>query len=360
MAVNSKKKDKYISYIKGIAFFSILIIHLCNWGGASNNIVYIYFKKVFYSGLNILFFVSMSGSLIYLAYKDYDIKKASKRLFKRGFKLIGIYYAYSIIKLFIFDFNKENLYSKLLNYSKLTNLINIITLKYSDTGISILFTIGFLLLISPIFLYFIKKSKNPNIFIISLIMFFISLSLIIQPNSKSYLYNLLYSNNFATFPLFLWIIPYLIGTFIAIIGFENKRKNILISSAALTLTYILYFISTSRTINPSIYAYQLSDGSIKFYTYFVFFSFTILSLLIYVFKYVVNINKKISNKILNILEFIGDKTFDLYLIQWIVIDMTYWIFSPERNKLIFITVPVVGICYCIIKYKGLLNKKEAV
>ncbi|HOC96478.1 MAG TPA: hypothetical protein PKN97_01875, partial [bacterium] len=80
-------------------------------------------------------------------------------------------------------------------------------------------------------------------------------------------------------------------------------------------------------INPAIYTYQLSNGSVKFYTYFVLFSFMIISILMYILEYVANMNNAIINKILNFIEFIGDQTFDLYLIQWIVIDITYWIFS---------------------------------
>lgn len=349
------KKNKYISYIKGLAFFSILLIHLCDWGGLTNNLIFVNFRKIFYPGLSILIFVSMSGSLIYLAYRDYNLKKASKRLFIRGLKLIGIYYIFSILKLFLFDFSKQDLYSQFIGSNRMNDLINILTLKKSDTGIAILFTIGSFLLISPILLYFTRKSKHPSRLIFLIALFFIILSLIITPNNNSYLYNLLYSNNFAIFPLFLWIIPYLLGIFIAMIGFERRKKVILFFTSIISLVYIIFFSFKKMIISPKIYAYQLSDGSIKYYIYFVLFSFMVLSLIMYLFKYIIKKNNKVFNKILYILEFVGDRTFDLYLIQWIFIDLTYLLFSPN-NWLVFITVPIASFIYCLIKYKKLIKK----
>lgn len=352
------KKNKYISYIKGSAFFIILLIHLCDWGGLTNNPIFVDFRKIFYPGLSILIFVAMSGSLIYLAYQDYDLKKASKRLITRGLKLIGIYYIFSIVKLFIFDFSKQDLYSNFIGSNRINDLLNILTLKKSDTGIAILFTIGIFLIISPILLYFTRKSKHPGRLVFLIALFFIILSLIITPNSSSYLYNLLYSNNFATFPFFLWIIPYLLGMFIAIIGFEKRKKIILFVASILSSFYIIFFFLTDRAISPKTYAYQLSDGSIKYYIYFVIFSFMILSAFMYLLKHIIRRNGKISNKVLNILEFVGDRTFDLYLIQWIFIDLTYLLFSPS-HWLVFITVPMASFIYCFIKYMKLI-KKEAV
>ena len=350
------KKNKYISYIKGIAFFIILLIHLCDWGGLTNNPIFVGFRKIFYPGLSILIFVAMSGSLVYLAYQDYYFKKASRRLIARGLKLVGIYYLFSIIKLFLFDFSKQDLYSQFIGSNRINDLINILMLKKSDTGIAILFTIGIFLIISPGLLYFIRKVKHPGRFIFIITLLFIILSLIITPNSSSYLYNLLYSNNFAIFPLFLWIIPYLLGMFMAIIGFEKRKKIILFITSILNIFYIIFFYITNRAISPKTYAYQLSDGSIKYYIYFVLFSFMVLSVIIYLFKYIIKKDWKISNKILNILEFVGDRTFDLYLIQWISIDLTYLLFSPN-SWLVFISVPLASSIYCFIKYKKLIKKE---
>lgn len=350
------KKNKYISYIKGTAFFIILLIHLCDWGGLTSNPTFVSFRKVFYPGLSILIFVAMSGSLIYLAYQDYDIKKASKRLLARGLKLIGIYYIFSIIKLFLFDFSKQDLYSQFIGSNRIDDLINILILKKSDTGIAILFTIGIFLTISPILLYFIRKVKYPGRLIFLITLFFTILSLVITPNSSSYLYNLLYSNNFAIFPLFLWVIPYLLGMLIAIVGFEKRRKVILFVTSILSIFYIIFFYITDRAISPKTYAYQLSDGSIKYYIYFVLFSFMVLSVIIYLFKYIIKKDWKISNNILKILEFVGDRTFDLYLIQWIFIDLTYLLFSPN-SWLVFISVPLSSSIYCFIKYKELIKKE---
>jgi len=258
-----------------------------------------------------------------------------------------VYYLYSIIKLFIFNFNKETFYSHFLSSNKLSSLVDILLLKNSDTGIPILFTIGIFLIISPILLYFIRKAKNPNIPVIFAILFFIVLSFIVSPTS-SYIYNLLYSNNFAIFPLFLWIIPYLIGALIAINGFEKSKKTIFFTSFIGFTVYSIFFTINNMPINPAIYTYQLSNGSVKFYTYFVLFSFMIISILMYILEYVANMNNAIINKILNFIEFIGDQTFDLYLIQWIVIDITYWIFS-SKIWIIFITVLPAMFIYFFIK-----------
>lgn len=349
------KKNRYISYIKGLAFFIIFLIHLFDWGGLADNSIFVYFRKIFYPGLSIFIFVAMSGSLIYLAYRDYDLKKVSKRLLIRGLKFIGIYYLFSIVKLFLFDFSKQDLYSQFIGSNRTDDLINILTLKKSDTGIAILFTIGAFLIISPILLYFTRKSKHPGRLIFLITLFFIILSIIITPNSSSYLYNLLYSNNFATFPLFLWIIPYLLGMFVAIIGFEKRKKIILFVSSILSFLYIIFFFITDRAISPKTYAYQLPDGSIKYYIYFVLFSFMVFSIFMYLLKYIIKINKKWSNKILYILEFVGDRTFDIYLIQWVMIDLTYLLFSPN-DWMVFITVPISVCVYCFIKYKKVKQK----
>lgn len=335
--IKNDKKNKYISYIKGFAFLCILLIHLFSWGGAGDNTFYLYFKRIFYSGLSILFFVSMSGALIYLAYGDYDLRKSTKRLITRGLKLIGIYYLYNIIKLFLFDFSKEPLYSNFIGSNRMNDLVDILTLKKSVSGIPILFTIGFFLLISPIFLYIIKKTKHPKTNITLTLAVFILLSFVVQPNG-TYIFNLLYSNNFATFPMFLWIIPYLLGMLLSMVGFEKKKKEVFIVSSISTAVSALYLFILGKTLNPAIYAYQ-QGGVVKYYLYFVCFSFLILSVLIYLFYFIKNSNNKFPHKILDILEFVGDRTFNIYLIQWLLIDLTYLFFN-KNTWLIFITVPV--------------------
>lgn len=343
------KKNRNISYIKGIAFIAILFIHLFDWGGINGSLIYTLVRKYFYDGLNVFFFVSMSGALIYLAYKDYSLSKASKRLVWRGFKLIAIYYFYNILKLFIFDFSKEPYYSSFIGSNRLNDLVNILLLKVSTSPITILFTIGALLIISPIFLYILKKDKKPKTSMAMILAGFIILSFFINTNANI-VTKLLYSSGLVIFPLFIWVIPYLIGILIASIGFEKKKKYILLTSLLLSIFFIIFFIITKQPLDPRVYAYPYGAIGLKYYIYFAVTSTFVLSLFMYLFSFLQKINSNFIKKVLYIFEFIGDRTFNLYLIQWVIIDITYMLF-PKTEILIFITTPFFLFLYCFKEYK---------
>ncbi|MBI5221674.1 MAG: acyltransferase [Candidatus Magasanikbacteria bacterium] len=332
-----KKRNHFISYIKGYAILSVLLIHMIDWSNIAVNQTASLFKELLYPG--VFFFMATSGSVVYIAYaKSETWAKPAKKLFLRGLQLVGIYYLYNIIKFFIYDFSKEPFYWQFTNNGRMT-LKNILELKAYTVPISILLTIGIMIMVSPVLLAISKKIKFPNL-ILSILLGVLLYSVYGQTWNGP-IANFLFARNSIMFPIALWSIPFLIGYLLASFGFEEKKKWWLAIFVPIMAAF--YFIRNKNGLDlfPSHSMYPLQP-------YYMIASLFFVSILFYLFTWSEKINFSLTKKKLSVVRFLGDYTLAVYIWHWIVVDITIWIFYPN-TKLIWITVPAFLALYLFIK-----------
>ncbi|MFA6548029.1 MAG: acyltransferase family protein [Candidatus Magasanikbacteria bacterium] len=336
-SITPKKRNHFISYIKGYAILSVMLIHLIDWSNINVNVTGNWLKELLYPG--VFFFMSTAGSVVYIAYgKAETWSKPAWKLFKRGWQLIGMYYLYNIIKLFIYDFSKEPFYWQYTEHGKM-NWQNILTLHVFSSPIGILLTIGALIILSPILLFITKKIKWSNLFI-SLILLGIIINAYFIPTS-GLISDFVFSQNNISFPLALWSIPFVAGYLIASLGFEERKHWWL--AIFLPLAIVSYFYQTKHglSIIPSHSMYPLQ-------AYYLFVSLLFTALLFYIFFILEKIPCSIMKKVLSLIRFWGDSTLAIYVYHWIVVDLVMWAFFPQ-TKLIWVAVPIFLLLYTIVK-----------
>ncbi|MFA6306757.1 MAG: hypothetical protein WCV70_03895 [Patescibacteria group bacterium] len=336
------KRNYYFSYIKGWAIISIMLIHLLDWSGLilSKNIFY--FKELLYP--SVLFFIATAGGLTFLAYGKYEMLKASKKLFRRGGELIAVYFLYNIIKLYIYNFSAEPFYNQFIAAGKM-DLSDILLLQAFTAPISIILTIGIFLMVSPLFLY-LSKIKYPKLGIGVLSAAVIYFGYFF-PLPSSLITNFLYAKNNIMFPLILWLTPFLICFYLSMLGFEKyKGRLLLIFSALAMISGILQFNDFgSVSFSGQMYPLKL---------FYVFSSFALMYLLIYIFYFLERLRRPAVNYFLALIRLLGDSTLAIYIYHWIVIDITLWVFYPRIN-LILLTVPTFLLVYIFLKRQKLLE-----
>lgn len=331
-----KKRNHFISYIKGYAILSVLLIHMIDWSNIAVNSTGMWFKELLYPG--VFFFMATSGSVVYIAYsKSETWIKPAKKLFLRGLQLIGIYYAYNIVKLFIYDFSKEPFYWQFTNNGTMS-LENIVELKVYSAPISILITIGVLIMLSPILLAISKKIKFPNLIITGLlaVLFYAA-----GYTGSGPISDLLFARNIVMFPIALWSIPFLIGYLLASFGFEEKKKWWALIFIPLMALFYYLRVKNGLDLKPSYSMYPLQP-------YYMVASLFFVSILFYLFTWIEKVPLSVTKKKLAIIRFLGDYTLAVYIWHWIVVDVTIWIFYPN-TKLIWFTVPLLLVVYLFIK-----------
>ncbi len=329
-----RKRNFFIPYIKGWAIISIMLIHLVDWSNIPVSGIGSVLKEILYPA--VLFFIANAGSVIYIAYSHYELPKATKKLFRRGFELIGIYFLYNVVKLFIFNFNQEPFYGK-FNLA-IHGIEKVLTLQAFTVPITILFTIGLLLLIAPLLLYISKRSRYPKLTIIVLL---VSLSVAnwLFPHPSDVISHFIYSESNVTFPLALWLVPFVLGFLVAQFEFEKYAWRFLGVFALATLISIFFLPHGVNFLRPSWNMYPLT-------LYYVFLSFTLMYVLILKFKWLEKTEE--FTKILAVIRFWGDNTLPIYLYHWIIIDCTLWIFAPSAWS-ILITVPIFLVIFTYYK-----------
>lgn len=342
----AKKVNFYISYIKGAALIGIVLIHLIDWSNMQLPFVARLIKESFYAG--VLLFVLAAGSTIFIAYGERpSFAKSATRLFYRGAQLLFFYYLYSVIKLFIFNFKTEPFYAQFINAGTLT-VPNILMFRSFSVPITILIMFAFFLALSSLFLYINKKTFHPKrniaLFIAGLLVINYATSI---SSVNSPIIEFLYARGYVLFSLALWLAPFLIGFFLAQVGFEKHKKSLLITSGALTLAYGVSFYFQHKSLFPSNYEFPLSP-------YFMVFSLFIMSLALYAFYYLERMHRTWIKKSLAILRLLGDNSLYLYLYHWIVIDLTIWLFVP-RVSLIWLTIPLFLTAYLFMQKKKLVE-----
>ncbi len=334
-----KKRNHFISYIKGYAIISVIFIHLIDWSNIAVSPAGNWWKELLFPG--VFFFMSTAGSVVYIAYGQSETwTKPALKLLKRGAQLVATYYIYNLIKLFIYDFSKEPFYLQYTEHGKMT-LKNILTLQSFASPIGILLTIGILIMLSPLLLLITKKVKYPNLFITvgALVIAFLAY---LFPTT-GVISNTLYSRNNIMFPLAMWSMPFIAGYLIAAFGFEEKKKWWL--AIFLPLSIIAYYYQTKNglPIKPSGSMYPLKP-------YYMVVSLLFMTILFYKFYFLEKIPSAIVKNILALIRFWGDSTLSIYIGHWIVIDVMMWIFFPQY-KLIWWAVPVALALYSIVKIK---------
>lgn len=316
---NLKKHNPYISYIKGWAIISVILIHLLDWSEMGQPAFLQPFKELLYP--SVLFFIANAGSVIYLAYNGYDtLKKPTLRLIRRGLELIGVYFLYTLIKFYIFNFGQEPFYQQFIDQGKFS-LTHLLTLQSFNVPIGIILTIGAFLIISPLLLWLVRKIKYPKLLIGALIAAVLAINYL-WPLPAGTLTDFLYSKNLILFPLLLWLLPFLMGFYLALDGMDKHKGRWLIIFGLLTLGFYFYLSGQGAYLRPSGYMYPLR-------LYYIFFSFTLMYLLFYLFTYLEKLNLKILKYILATVRALGDYTLSLYVLHWVVIDLTLWIFYPR-------------------------------
>lgn len=336
-AVPPKKRNHFISYIKGYAILCVVLIHLIDWSNIPVNNVGSWFKELLYPG--VFFFMSTAGSVVYIAYGKSEVwAKPAWKLFKRGLQLIAIYFLYNVIKFFIYDFSKEPFYWQYTEHGRMT-LENILTLQVFSSPIGILLTIGVFIMLSPILLLISKKIKYPNI-ALSIILLLIVINAYFN-NASGVFTDTIFSRNNISFPLALWSIPFVTGYLIAAFGFEEKKKlwaGIFLPLAAVA---IYYQLKNGLSLKPSASMYPLKP-------YYIIASLAFMSILFYLYSWAEKIPFKISKQKLAITRFLGDFTLSIYIWHWIIIDVVLWIFYPQA-KLIWLFVPAFLAIYLFVK-----------
>lgn len=336
-----KKRNHFISYIKGYAILSVLLIHMIDWSNIIVSPAGMWLKELLYPG--VFFFMATSGSVVYIAYaKSETWIRPAKKLFLRGLQLIGIYYLYNIIKLFIYDFSKEPFYWQFTNHGRMT-WENILQLKVYSAPISILITIGVMIMLSPILLAISKKIKFSNLVISALLV--ILLYIVYAHTWSGAVADFLLARNSVMFPIALWSIPFLSGYLLASFGFEEKKSWWL--GIFLPLMAIFYYVQTKNGLDlkPSHFMYPLRP-------YYMVASLAFVSVMFYLFFWCEKLIFSPMKKVLAITRFLGDYTLSVYIWHWIVVDLTIWIFYPN-TKLIWISVPMFLAVFLFIKHEKL-------
>lgn len=343
-AITHRKYNSFIAYLKGWAIVSIIMIHLLDWSNTELTKA----EQLWREPLNfgVMFFVALSGSVIYVAYNRYDdFKIYFKKLWFRAGELFLVYFVYNLIKLLVFDFQKEPFYWQFSEKGTF-NWQNILGLHSFSVPITILLTIGALLLFSPFLLWLTKKLKFSKLAVLFLIglLFVINYSFVLPSN---WLTDFLYSKNLVLFPILYWAIPFLIGFFLAMVGFEKHKGKCLLIFGALTIgAYYFYYLT----------AWQFSYYMYPLRPYYVFAGFTFAYILIFLFSILEKIKLRGVEWFLHAIKLLGDHTLFIYVVHWIIIDLTIWWYYPNI-KMIKFYVPIFLGLYLIKNYRAIVYKK---
>jgi len=340
-ATTPKKRNHFISYIKGYAIIAVILIHLIDWSNIGVPPLANWLKELLYPG--VFFFMACSGSVVYIAYARSETwVKPAKKLVWRGLQLIGVYYLYNIIKLFVYDFSKEPFYWQYTDHGLMT-LKNILLLKIFSAPISILLTIGAMIILSPLLLAITKKIKFPNLVISFLLASIMAAVYCFEWSGP--VADFLFARNIVMFPMAYWSIPFIMGYLLAAFGFEERKGLWVAIFTILMSAFTFYNVKNGLSLHPSAYMYPLR-------VFYPVASLFFVSLIFYIFYWSEKIPFSLVKKKLAIIRFLGDDTLSIYIWHWLVIDMTLWVLSPSSIA-IWITVPTFLVIYLFIKRKKL-------
>ena len=301
-------------------------------------------KEFFYTG--ILLFTFTTGSVIVIAYQHRtSLRDTAIRLFYRGSQLLFFYYLYNIVKLAVFNFDTQPLYYQFINIGTLT-IPNILAFRSFTIPITILITYAFFIAFSSLFLYLHRMSRRPATTIALIIAGLLVINYATPiPGIQSPVIAFLYAQGFVLLPIALWLVPFLIGFFLAQVGFEKQKKRILIVSGIAMCMYAASLYAQNQSLLPSNYQFPLTP-------YFIAFGLFAMAILLYVFEWLERVRAVWMKKVLAGIRLLGDNTLHLYIYHWIVIDLTIWFF-PQHVMLIWLTVPLFFAAYFLYMKRNL-------
>lgn len=332
------KRNHYVSYLKGWAIISIMLIHLLDWSNINLSAWQIDLKELLYPA--VLFFMATAGSVVFIAYNKYDLPTASRKLWRRGIELILVYFLYNLAKLWFYDFSRQPFYWQFSQAGKL-NLMDILTLQSFTAPISIILTIGIFLLLAPLPLYLAKR-KFPKISV-GLLLAAVVASGYFLPLPANNLTDWLLAKSNIMFPVLLWSVPFLLGFYLSLLGFDKRKGVFLVLFSILAALCVSPILDQTASLRLSANMYPLK-------LYYVFLSFAFMFLLVYFFYFLEKIGGKTINFILSLFRLMGDSTLAIYIYHWLVVDLTIWLFYP-RCFYIWYTAPVFLAVYLLLKRK---------
>ncbi len=343
---NRKKRNVFVSYIKGLAMFGIVLVHLINWSNLSLPWGALLAKEVLHTGL--FLFVLTTGSVVFIAYAHRpSLWKSSIRFFYRALQLLFVYYLYNIAKFLVFDFSTQPFYLQFIERGTFS-ISGILAFKSFSVPITILPTYSILLFLAPLLLLFHKRIPYAKIWMLLLAAGIFAMNYASpMPSFDHPFIAFLYAHGYSIVSVALWIFPFILGFFLAQTGFEKNTFRILIGSGVLTLAYGISFFARQESFFPSDYQFPLGP-------YLMTFSLFIFSVLVYLFRFLETRSENVVKHILLIVRYVGNHTLFVYVFHWIVIDITVWIFSPHV-WVIWISVPATLAFYVLFRRSGVAD-----
>lgn len=321
--------NPYISWLKGLAILAIVYIHLVDWSNLTLSSSGQVFKEILY--LALFLFVALAGSLVYISQAKYpNLGAYAKRVISRGLQLWAVYFGYSILKLYFYNFNQQPFYQQFIDKG-IFDIKHILSLQVFSSPMSILLTIGAFLIISPLIVWITLKLPKPEWWILGLtsLTLWVNYGINLPTNALT---NFLYARDNITFPVLLWLPIFLIGYWLAMVGIEKYRVIMLAIFGGWSLYLINLAVAHHQSWFPRDYLYPIQP-------YYIVISLGVMYLLVNILYFVQRIPWRPVQMVLKGLGALGSNTLFLYTSHLIVLDLTLWVTYPHAEW-IWLTVPI--------------------
>jgi hypothetical protein len=321
--------NPYISWLKGVAILAIVYIHLVDWSNIILSLGGQAFKEVMY--LALFLFVALAGSLAYVSQAKYvDVGEYARRAISRGLQLWAVYFGYSVLKLYIYNFNQQPFYQQFIDRG-IFDIRHILSLEVYSSPMSILLTIGAFLIISPLIVWMTRRLPKPSWWILGLtgLTLWINYGINLPTNALT---NFLYARDNITFPVLLWLPIFLIGYWLAMIGIEKYRVIMLAIFGGWSAYLIGLAITHHQSWFPRDYLYPIQP-------YYIVVSLGAAYLLVSMLNLMRRVHWRLVQAILKGLEVLGSNTLFLYIGYLVVLDLTLWLAYPQV-KWVWFTIPM--------------------
>ncbi len=308
------QRNLTLSALKGFAILAIIVIHLLDWSNFVAGQTYpAWIREVLH--VFVLFFVALSGTVIYIAYAQRDFSKAASRLMLRGLQIIGIYYLYVLIKFGLMELGWYPIaaepYFMMFQNAGIWTWKDMLLMHSGSVPLGILVTIGFLVFISPIFLWIAQKCTYAKTIILAITAIVFYFSFLHQLDI-----DIFYAQGYSFFAPLPWLTIFLLGFFLAMIGFEQQKEWLLVLFSSLIAGSMYYLSTLGKALYPTWYMYPL-------HWYYIVVGFFAMVLCMYLISLLIKKQEsKIVAAIFNFLETAGNETMYLYIAHWVVIDLT--------------------------------------